>query len=154
MPVIKIEKTGNSDDLWNLLLLADPSRELVEQYLPSSDVYTAVIDNQAVGVAVLYKHSEGLFEIKNLAVDPQHQGRGIGYKLLMHVTSLFATSSEAELRICTGNTSEYQIALYKKAGFEITSVEKDYFLKNYPEPIYENGDRCMDLVILSQVVGS
>jgi len=151
---MNIEQTENFEDLWELLLLADPSREFVEQYLPSSKVYIAKINNRIVGVAVLFKHREGLFEIKNLAVAPQHQGKGVGYKLLIYVKSLLTESPEAELRICTGNTSEHQIAFYKKVGFKVTSLEKGYFLKNYPDPIYENGARCTDLVVLSQFIGS
>ncbi|MED2175925.1 GNAT family acetyltransferase, partial [Bacillus thuringiensis] len=31
-----------------------------------------------------------------------------------------------------------------------TSVDKDFFLRNYNEEIYENGIQCMDMIRLTQ----
>lgn len=39
-------------------------------------------------------------------------------------------------------------ALYQRCGFSIESIEKDYFVRHYPDPIYENGIECRDMVRL------
>ena len=52
------------------------------------------------------------------------------------------------LEVGTGNAGIGQLALYQRCGFSIESIEKDYFVRHYPEPIYENGIECRDMVRL------
>ena len=35
------------------------------------------------------------------------------------------------------------------SGFRVSSVEKDFFLENYPEPLYEDGIRHTDMLRLT-----
>lgn len=51
------------------------------------------------------------------------------------------------LMIGTGNSSLAQLRLYQRLGFRIVSIVPDFFA-NYPEPIYENGILCRDMVRL------
>lgn len=39
----------------------------------------------------------------------------------------------------TGNSRIGQLDLYQKEGFDIPKIVKNFFLKNYKEPIFENG---------------
>ncbi|CPO18948.1 Uncharacterized N-acetyltransferase YvbK [Staphylococcus aureus] len=48
----------------------------------------------------------------------------------------------------TGNSGIGQLKLYQQEGFRMKSIDTDYFLKHYAEPIYENGIRCKDMVHL------
>lgn len=50
---IRIEQT--TDYPYDLLLLADPNRELVDSYLKTSDCFVALCEGQAVGV--LFRNS-------------------------------------------------------------------------------------------------
>jgi ribosomal protein S18 acetylase RimI-like enzyme len=63
----------------HLLLLADPSRKLVEEYLGSGTCFIAVGDNRVIGVCVLLQKGPELIEIMNIAVDEQYHGRGISF---------------------------------------------------------------------------
>lgn len=54
-----------------------------------------------------------------------------------------------ELMIGTGNSSINQLALYQKCGFRVIGVERDFFINNYDEPIFENGIQCVDMIRLS-----
>lgn len=56
------------------------------------------------------------------------------------------------IEIGTGNSSIQRLALYQKCGFRMASIDHDFFLKHYDEPIYENGIQCMDMVRLSLVL--
>lgn len=47
--------------------------------------------------------------------------------------------------------SDYkQIRLYQKLGFKKHTTIKDFFIDNYPEPIYENGKQLIDMVVLKK----
>ncbi|MDU7055385.1 MAG: N-acetyltransferase, partial [Enterococcus hirae] len=48
--------------------------------------------------------------------------------------------------------SSAALQLYKKIGFLEISREKDYFVKNYKQPIYENGQRLRDQVTLAKKI--
>ncbi|KHF37127.1 putative N-acetyltransferase YvbK [Paenibacillus sp. P1XP2] len=48
----------------------------------------------------------------------------------------------------TGNSSLNQLGLYQKCGFRMVRIERDYFVNNYPEPIFENGIPCRDQIVL------
>lgn len=54
------------------------------------------------------------------------------------------------IEVGTGNSSIGQLALYQKCGFRITGIDMDFFIKHYPEEIFENGIQCRDMVRLSQ----
>jgi hypothetical protein len=41
------------------------------------------------------------------------------------------------------------LALYQKCGFRIVGVDLDFFIRHYPEKIYENGIQCRDMIRLS-----
>jgi hypothetical protein len=54
--------------------------------------------------------------------------------------------------ICTGNAAIGQLALYQKCGFRIIGVDADHFVREYEEPIEENGIPCIDLIRLKRVL--
>jgi hypothetical protein len=75
MNELTIKRLAQGEELpWDLLLLADPSKELIVEYLAQSDVYIALINCETIGVYVLTKNSSEVAELKNIAVDEKHQG--------------------------------------------------------------------------------
>lgn len=138
---------------WDLLLLADPSKELVSHYINDGICYVADSEKgETIGVIVLLPIHTGKIEIMNLAVHPLFQGKGIGTSLIKHGIQTAMKDSYKTIEIATGNSSFDQLALYQKSGFRITSIDHDFFLRNYDEPIFENGIQCRDKIILSMVL--
>jgi aminoglycoside 6'-N-acetyltransferase I len=148
---IIIRPLGKEEPIpYHLLLLADPSRSLVYSYLTTSSIYVAVADNQVIGEYVLYPIDKKAAEVKNIAVEEQFQGQGVGKLLLAHASKTAKAKGFRSLTIGTANSSVGQIYLYQQQGFLITGVKVNYFLDNYPEPIYENGEQCKDQLILTK----
>lgn len=133
-----------------LLLTADPSEELVKDYLESGHCFTAEIDKQIVGVFVLLKISSDTIELINIAVDEKFQGRGMGKALVKDAIQKAKDMGYKTIEVGTGNSSISQLALYQKCGFRVSGIDKDFFIRNYEEEIFENGIQCMDMVRLSQ----
>ena len=133
-----------------LLLTADPSETLVKDYLNKGHCYTAEIDNQTVGVFVLLEITSDTIELINIAVDEKHQGKGIGKTLVKDAIQKAQEMGFKTIEVGTGNSSIGQLALYQKCGFRIISVDKNFFIRNYKEEIFENGIQCMDMVRLSK----
>lgn len=133
----------------DLLLLADPSKEKVLAYVQSGSCYTAYHEQDVIGVYVLLSLSQQTVEIMNVAVKESWQGKGIGKQLIRHAIAEAKAAGFHTIEIGTGNSSIQQLALYQKCGFRLTSIDSDFFLKHYDEPIFENGIQCMDMVRLS-----
>jgi len=136
---------------YELLLLADPSRELIDHYIFDATCYVAYLEHTPVGVYALLEVGN-IGEIKNIAVADQYQGKGIGKYLLHHACQTAKEKGGTKIRIGTGNSSIGQLYLYQQQGFEITGVVKDFFTRHYPAPIYENGIACKHMILLEKTL--
>lgn len=63
---------------YDLLLLADPSKESIDDYINRGTCYACYINNKLVGMHVLIKTSPFTLEIVNISVLNEFQGKGIG----------------------------------------------------------------------------
>lgn len=132
-------------DIMALLLDADPDEKAVRAYLKTADVLVAKDKNTIIGIAVL-TYEDGQYELKNIAVHPDHQGKGIAKRLISEIKALAKLKGAKILDVGTGNSSLGQLALYQKCGFRIHSIDTGFFA-DY-DPIFENGIRCIDMVRL------
>ena len=133
---------------YHLLLLADPSRQAVDEYLQRGICYLASYKNEIIGVYILLRTRPFTMEVVNLAVKEEFQGKGIGKKLLLDALYKARDHEVKTLELGTGNSSLRQLGLYQKCGFRIVGVDKDFFVKHYNDVIIENGIRCIDMIRL------
>ena len=147
MNIQKVEQI--TDQHMALLLLADPSEQLVQDYLARGFCFALGECNQLVGVLVLVFTRPKTLEIMNIAVAPEFQGKGYGRRLLQFAIQFAQEQGVFDLEIGTGNCGFSQLALYQKCGFRMTSIDRDFFIRHYSEKIFENGIQCTDMVRLS-----
>lgn len=133
-----------------LLLLADPSEEMVQRYLKKGVCFVAEVENKIVGVYVLLPIKNESIEIINVAVNEKYQGQGIGKQLVLDAIQKARALGYKNLEVGTGNSSIGQLALYQKCGFRMDRIDKNFFIRNYAEEIYENGIQCRDMIRLTQ----
>lgn len=138
---------------YDLLLDADPDRTKVDAYLAVSDCFVATAGEQIVGVIVVRKEEEGKAEIMNLAVAEAFRRRGIARKLVRYVTEQWAVRQAIrKIKICTGTSAPGPLMLYQQEGFDLVAIDRDYFVREYPEPIWENGVACRHQLILEREI--
>ena len=129
-----------------LLLEADPSEAMIDQYLEKGELYTLVINGQTVAVAVMTAREDGACELKNLAVNPEHRGKGYGTQLVRHMLKLFAPRT----RTMYVGTDESNVGFYERFGFRRAYVAENFFADNYDPPIYnDDGVMLKDMIYLS-----
>lgn len=133
---------------FDLLLLADPSRELVEEYIRRGYCYLAYRESELVGEFVLIDTHPQTIEIVNIAVKEEYQGQGIGRALILRAIEEGKKLKARIIEIGTGNSSMNQLKLYQRCGFRIFGIDSDFFTRNYDEEIYENGIQCKDMIRL------
>lgn len=148
---MKIRKLkANEKSPIDLLLLADPSIDMIEEYVEKGDCFVAESEQRIIGAYVLLQTSAGNVELMNVAVAEDLQGRGIGKKLVLDAIQVAENQGYATLHVATGNSSIGQLALYQKCGFRIVGVESDHFIIHYPDAIFENGIQCRDRILLTR----
>ena len=134
--------------LW-LLLEADPSESMIMGYLTDSIIVEAKDDERLVGIYVLKEKADHIFELMNIAVIPELQGKGYGKLILSHALESAKNLGGKMIRLGTG-TFGYQVSFYQKAGFQVDAVEKNYFIDFYDQPVIEDGLQHRDRLILSR----
>ncbi|HLR67190.1 MAG TPA: GNAT family N-acetyltransferase [Virgibacillus sp.] len=135
-----------------LLLLADPSKKIVEEYVHKGECYIAETEQKIIGVYVLLATKPETVEIINIAVIENQHGKGIGKQLLLNAIKIAKVNGYRIIEIGTGNSSIGQLALYQKCGFRIVGIDPDFFVRHYSEKIFENGIQCRDMIRLSQYI--
>jgi ribosomal protein S18 acetylase RimI-like enzyme len=73
-------------------------------------------DGEPVGVVVLHPEPAYLL-LDNVAVDPEHQGRGIGRALIRFAEERASALGLAEVRLYTNEKMTENIALYRSLGY-------------------------------------
>lgn len=147
MDAICIRKHTDEPIPWELLLLADPSRKMIESYLHTSSCYLGYIKETLVGTMIL-KLDDRHAEIMNLAVHEAWRRKGIGSHLIHHAIYESKQRKASKLQIGTADTSVDQLTLYQKLGFQPYDRIIDFFIEHYEQPIYENGIQAKDMIRL------
>lgn len=146
-----IHKLKNDDSIpFDLLLVADETKEAIEKYIYQSTIYSAFINEclTPVGVFALFKINDEQIEIKNIGVLELYQCRGIGSFLIEKIKEIAEENSYREIIVGTPDTGIKQIKFYEKNGFKKFAIKKNFFPKNYANTIIEDGVILKDMVML------
>lgn len=143
-----IQEIPTTDAPMELLLLADPSEERICSYLSESRCFVAISNGIVIGACVVKPRGAGVHELMSIAVHPDYQQSGNGTALLKWVIDFFRRAGASQLEVGTG-TFGYQLSFYQRQGFRVTSIDRDFFLKNYDEPIFEDGIQLIDMLRLT-----
>ena len=145
---MKIAQVNSETVDWDLLILADPSEEVIESYINNCIIFQLYEETLPVAVVALLKLNDTEIEIKNLAVDEESHGQGLGTDLINFCIKQAKQNGYKKLWIGTGNSSLAQLYMYQKLGFRMNYIKENYFVDNYEEKIIENKIVCTDMVML------
>ena len=143
-----IQEVPGAEAPIELLLLADPSEDKVRSYIHGSKCFVASRGAVVVGACVVQPRGAESHELMSIAVHPAHQKAGNGTALLRWVIDFYRRQGARQLEVGTG-TFGYQLAFYQRHGFRATSIDHDFFARNYPEPIFEEGIQLFDMLRLT-----
>lgn len=141
MRIIQVQ--ADKEKYLPLLLLGDEQESLVMGYLERGDLFVLEQDVEPLGVCVVTREAPGEYELQNIAITPAWQRKGLGRALVEFVFDHYPDSQA--LRLGTGD-SPSTVGFYKALGFQETGREKDYFLRAYDHPIFEDGRQLRDRV--------
>lgn len=132
-----------------LLLLADEQEDMIDRYLERGVMY--VLEEDGVKAeCVVTDEGDGVLELKNIAVEPDFQGRGYGKALVNHIIQTYK-GQYTVLQVGTGD-SPSTIPFYESCGFRRHHLVKNFFTDHYDHPIYECGVQLVDMVYLQREI--
>ncbi len=131
----------------SLLLLADEQESMIDRYIDRGTMY--VLDDCGIKCeCVVTDEGHGVLEIKNIATEPDHQGKGYGKALIDFVAEKYK-GAYSILQVGTGE-SPVTLSFYEKCGFVRSHSVKNFFIDNYDHPIYECGVQLIDMIYLQR----
>ncbi|KMJ57236.1 acyltransferase [Bacillus sp. LL01] len=146
---------GSRIDYMPFLLLADESESVVNEYIEEGDMYAIMFDvgsvHSVAGVALFVELPGKVIELKNIALDPQFRGLGLGKLVISEAFEIYQKRGFRKMIVGTANSSIANLAFYQKAGFRMMEIRKGFFLK-YPEPIFEDGIQAVDMVMFERIL--
>ena len=146
-PRMQVKKIENKEDYIDLLLEADPSRDMIHKYLNDSDVYALKKEDELISIAVILHIDRKTLELKNIVTRENYRNKGYAKTLLK---SLCGNYKQKYDRMLVG-TTENNIPFYVKQGFDkYEKTIKNYFIDNYDEEIWDGDLRCTDMYYYSK----
>ena len=82
------EIKNNKKQYLSLLLLADEQEDMIERYIEKGTMYV-LDDNGIKSECIITDEGNGILEIKNIATDPDYQGKGYGKALIDFITTRY-----------------------------------------------------------------
>jgi ribosomal protein S18 acetylase RimI-like enzyme len=120
--------TGPRDALRALFELAEDSAAQLDAYIDAGRVLVARDGDRLVGhVQVTDTDRAHVAEVKNMAVDPSVQGRGVGRRLMAAAVELARREGRSSLVVATAAADTGNLRFYQRLGFRLRGVERDAF---------------------------
>lgn len=123
-----VEHRGPRAELRRLFELAEDSVAALDAYMDEGRVLIAIDGDGMVGhVQITATGVAREAEIKNIAVDPATQGRGIGRALVEAAIALARAEGRSTLVVATAAADIGNLRFYQRQGFRMRSIEPDAF---------------------------
>jgi arsenate reductase (thioredoxin) len=106
------------------------------------------IANAGMCKLILHKYRDGhKLYVGGLAVHPAHAGKGYGFILMQDIISFARENNRSRVDLSVSTENEKAIALYKKCGFEIEGVMKNF-------TYLQSENRFIDEYVMSLVMNN
>ena len=145
MEIKKIE--NNKSKYMELLLEADPEKEVIEKYLEKGDLFIGKNEGKVVCVCIIIRYDNETCELKNIATLPEARGKGYAGKMIEYVFEIYKKQYK---RMIVG-TTENMIPFYVLNGFKkYHHTVKNFFVDNYENEIWDGDLHCIDMYYYSK----
>jgi len=142
-----IQLTENKKQYLDLLLLADEQESMIDRYLERGELFV-LDDNGVKAICVVTDETDGICELKNIAVAPESQRQGYGKRLINYLASHYS-KNYSQIIVGTGDVPS-AVGFYKSCGFEYSHRIENFFTDNYDHQIIEDGVLLKDMVYLKR----
>ena len=145
---MNIEKNPiNRDKYLDLLLIADEQIEMLQKYMYQGDLFV-FSKMDIIGVCIVLPIDKVTCELKNISIATPYQKQGYGKKIISYLLDYYKNTYSFMIVGTGANTST--VSFYKSCGFKESHLIKDFFIKNYNHPMFENNIQLKDMQYLKR----
>lgn len=131
----------------DLLLEADPDKDVVMKYLNDGEMYILKDKEKILAEIVITKIDDETCELKNIATKEEARGKGYASKMIKYIFDVYSSKYK---RMIVG-TTENMIPFYVLNGFtKYHHTVKNFFLDNYKEEVWDGDLHCIDMYYYSK----
>ena len=139
--------TENKKQYLELLLLADEQEDMVDRYLERGEMYVLDDDGVKAECVLTREEGDGVYELKNIAVQPAFQRRGYAKRLIDYV---FDHHPDCRTMYVGTGDCPSTLNFYHRCGFADSHRVKNFFTDNYDHIMIEDGVQLVDMVYLKR----
>lgn len=140
--MVEIKQIYDKEKYMNLILEADPDKEVVKKYIKDADMYGLFDNDRILAEVIITKVDNNICELKNIATTKESRGKGYGKKLIQYVATLYKNKYT---KMIVG-TTQNNIPFYVKCGFDkYYKTEYNFFVNNYTEEVWDGDLHCIDM---------
>lgn len=146
---MEIKKINNEEKekYMDLILEADPDKEVVKKYINNGDMYGIFENEKCVCEIIITKVDKDTCELKNISTDINFRGKGYASKIIKYIFEVYKNKYKT---IIVG-TTENMIPFYVLNGFtKYHHTVKNFFINNYDKEIWDGNLQCIDMYYYSK----
>ena len=110
-PRMQVKKIENKEDYIDLLLEADPSKDMIHKYLNDSDVYALKKEDELISIAVILHIDRKTLELKNIVTKENYRNKGYAKTLLKSLCGNYKQKYDRMLVGTTENNIPFYVCL-------------------------------------------
>ncbi len=142
----------DKDEYMDMLLMADPQRDMIESYLDQGEMFALVNGGAVCAVCVVKMLKNRKCELKNIVTRESDRGKGYAKYMIRCICEYYGNICDT-MYVGIAN-SKGMMGFFEQCGFINSHVVVNYFADHYREPIYEDGVRLTDKIYLKKQLGS
>ena len=103
-------------------VLGDPDKYIIQ---PGGNIFFVKDKEDIIGTVALMKVEEGIYELTKMAITPEHQGKNLGQKLMIHAIEYAKQQDWKRLILYSNRKLQNAVYIYFKYGFEEIPIDQN-----------------------------
>lgn len=142
----------DKEEYMDMLLLADPQKDMIESYLDKSEVFVLINGKDVCGICVIEPLKNRKCELKNIVIREEDRGKGYAGYMLRHICEHYG--NQCDTMYAGMYNRRRTIEFFEKCGFMNSHIAANFYLEYYREPIYQDGVRMTDKIYMKKQLDS
>lgn len=144
---MEIKKIEDKEKYINLILEADPDKDMVNKYINSGEMYGIFEREKCICEVIITEVDRDTCELKNISTDIEYRGNGYAGRIIKYVFEIY----RSKYKNMIVGTTENMIPFYVLNGFtKYHHTVKNFFTDNYKEEIWDGNLHCIDMYYYSK----
>lgn len=135
-----------------LLQKAEPSEELIQEYLAKGDLFLMQAQQETICIALANALSEEEIQINLIYVQRKYQAKGYGKMMVDYLSECYHKTYK-RMVVALDGSNVGAMEFFVKCGFSYSHTQKGFFVENYPMPIMGDTAQAQDQVFFVKTIG-